>query len=469
MHVVIIGAGPGGYVAAIRAAQRGANVTVVEKGALGGVCLQWGCIPSKALLACANLFTVFQRAEEFGIHAQGQLSANFQKIISRKDAIVNNLSGGILSLFKSWGVSLYEGEARFLDHRTIRIYRDGGKDTVLTADAIIIATGSRASTIPILVPDGKTILTSKEILELKELPKEILIVGGGIEGCEFATLFSSLGIKVVLVELASRILSSEDKEIAIQVQKQFKKQGIDFYFEKNIVDVEKLNGKVSATLSGGEVVQADKVLVSIGRHVDTDGLGLENAGINLEKSGAIIVNEYLETTSSGIYAIGDVIGKSMLAHAASHHGKIAVENIMGNPVKTEDNIIPAGIFTVPEIGRVGITEEQARFQSMQIRIGKFRAMALGKAHADGHCAGLFKVIADAETDRILGVHIVGEHAADLIHEAAIAMQLGGTAKALANTIHAHPTWSEGLMEAAEDVHGDAIHLPRKRRPASTVQ
>ncbi len=462
MHVVIIGAGPGGYVAAIRAAQRGANVTVVEQGWVGGVCLHWGCIPSKALLACMDVFTKVRRASEFGIQIAGPISADLQAMVNRKDKIVSTLANGVRSRFKSWGIQLLEGRAELRDQRTVRIVGTEGEENTVTADAIVIATGSQPATLQILPIDGDHIVTSKELLDTTAIPNTLLIVGAGVEGCEFASLFAGLGSQVIMVDIAPRVLPSEDTEVSAQVQSAFKKQGIDLHLGTQVLEVHKTGAKVHVTFSDGTAIETDKILVSIGRHINPQDLGLENAGVAVGNRGEITVNEHLETTAPGIYAIGDVTGKSMLAHVASYHGKVAVENVMGNPIEINDDVIPAGIFTVPEVGRVGITEEEARERGIQTRIGRFRPIGLGKAHAHGETTGLFKVIADAESDRLLGVHIVGAHAADVIHEAALGMQLGATAKALATTIHTHPTWPEGLMEAAEDVHGEAIHLARKR-------
>ena len=469
MHVVIIGSGPGGYVAAIRAAQRGANVSVIERGSVGGVCLHWGCIPSKALLASTDMLTTLHRASEFGIQIADSISLDLPAMVKRKDKIVNTLASGICSLFKSWGIQVLEGRAEFLNHRTVRVVQNEGVEHALTADAIIIATGSYPATLPMLPVDGDDIVTSKELLDTTDVPKVLLIIGAGAEGCEFATLFAELGSRVVLVEMASRVLPAEDTEVSAQIQSVFKRQGIDLHLETRVVEAQKANAKVHVTFSDGTAIAADKVLVSVGRHIDAQDLRLEKAGIAVGGRGEILVDAGLETTSQGIYAIGDVIGKSMLAHAASYHGKVAVENVMGgNRRAMDDDVVPTGIFTVPEVGRVGITEDEARTRGIQTRIGRFRPIGLGKAHVHGEITGLFKVIADAKTDRLLGVHIVGAHAADLIHEAALAMQLRATAKALANTIHAHPTWSEGLLEAVEDVHGEAIHLARKRVVAAAT-
>ncbi len=463
MHLVVLGAGPGGYVAAIRAAQRGAQVTVVEDGVIGGVCLQWGCIPSKALLACMDVLTQVRRASEFGVQVQGRIVPDLQSMINRKNTIVQNLAKGVRALFTSWGVELIEGRASLVDQRSIAVRsRTGTEETVITADALIIATGSKAATLPMFPVNGKTIVTSRELLDMTELPPRLVIIGAGVEGCEFASLFQGLGSQVTLVDLMSRVLPGEDLEVSSQIQSAFKKQGIKIHVGVSVSEVKESDSAVELTLSNGTIVEADRLLVAVGRCFETQELGLEKAGVAVGSRGEITVNQHLETTAEGIYAIGDVTGRSMLAHVASHHGKVAVENALGDAIEIDEDVIPAGIFTVPEVGRVGLTEDEARTKGIQTRVGKFRPIGLGKAHAHGETTGLFKMIADADTDRILGVHIVGAHAADLIHEAALGMKLGATAKAFAHTIHAHPTWAEGLMEAAEDIHGEAIHLARKR-------
>ena len=462
MHVLIIGAGPGGYVAAIRAAQLGADVTVVEQESVGGTCLHWGCIPSKALLACMDVLTKIRQAPEFGIQVAGSISVDFQEMVSRKNKIVDTLAGGIHRLLTSRGVQLLKGRAEFCDDRTVHVVGNDEKKCTITADAIIIATGSYPATLSHLPIDGNFIVSSKELLDTTEIPKTLLIIGGGVEGCEFASLFSGLGSQVVLAELAPRLLPSEDVEVSSHIQSVFKKQQIVLRLATQVVEARSTDSNVHVTFSDGETMIVNKVLVSIGRCIQSHHLKLENAGVVVGTHGEIMVNKYLQTAASRIYAIGDVIRKSMSAHAASYHGKVAVENVMGHHIEIDDDVIPLGIFTVPEVGRVGITEDEARARGIRTRIGRFRPVGLGKAHAQGETTGLFKIIADAVTDRLLGVHIVGPHAADLVHEAALGMRLGATAKALANTVHAHPTWPEALMEAAEDVHGMAIHVARKR-------
>ncbi len=469
-HIAILGAGPGGYVAAIRAAQLGARVTVVEQHALGGVCLNWGCIPSKALLSVVELGDKAKKAAELGLKLGGQVGYDLAQIVARKNKVVDSLVKGIATLLKTWGVAHENGRGELLDARTLRVVRPDGTDTRIEADAMILATGSSWPNLPLFPIDGREIITSKEALDLTEAPAGLLIVGGGVEGCEFASYYSGVGTKVSMVELLPRILPLEDEEIAATMTRELKKRGVEMYTGTTVERLDRREGMIHASLKEGGSIAADKILVSIGRGFNTKGIGLETVGVGLGKRGEILVDERMETNVPGVYAIGDVVGKAMLAHVASAQGKVAVGNILGHPGTVNYHVVPAGIFTLPEIGRVGLTEEQARERAANegrkpedtIRVGRFRYAGLGKAQAVGETAGLYKIISDSATGAILGVHIIGAHATDLIHEAALAMQVGATVAQVAEMIHAHPTLSEGLMEAAEDVEGMAIHLARKR-------
>lgn len=469
-HIAILGAGPGGYVAAIRAAQLGARVTVVENQALGGVCLNWGCIPSKALLAVVELGDKAKKAAEMGLQLGGTVGYDLTRMVARKNKVVEGLVKGIATLFKTWQIEHLDGTGNLLDERTIRVSRRDGGEATVQADAVILATGSSWPNLPLFPIDGKQIITSKEALDLTVIPASLLIIGGGVEGCEFASLYSGIGTQVTLVEMMTRILPLEDEEIASFMERELKKRGVTIQTGTTVEKLDRSSGTVKAILKDGTVIEAEKLLVSVGRGFNSKGIGLEKAGVQVGKRGEILVNDRLQTNVPGIYAIGDVVGKAMLAHVASAQGKVAVENIMGHPREIAYNVVPAGIFTLPEIGRVGLTEQQARERSAKlglkpetdVKIGRFRYAGLGKAQGTGEIAGLFKIIVDARNGAILGVHIVGPHAADLVHEAALAMQLGATATAVAEMIHAHPTLAEGMMEAAEDVEGMAIHLARKR-------
>ncbi len=469
-HIAILGAGPGGYVAAIRAAQLGARVTVIENQALGGVCLNWGCIPSKALLAVVELGDKVKKAADYGLTVEGPVGYDPVRMVARKNKVVDGLVKGIATLFKTWNVEHIEGTGELLDAKSLRVVKRDGTEATVQADAIVIATGSSWPNLPLFPVDGRQIITSKEALDLGSIPKSLLIIGGGVEGCEFASLYSGLGTKVTLVEMLATVLPLEDEEIATFMARELKKRGVELSVGTTVEKVERGPGLVRATLKDGTVVETEQVLVSVGRGFNSTGIGLEKAGVQVGKRGEILVNDRMETKVRGVYAIGDVVGKAMLAHVASAQGKVAVQNIVGRPRKVSYNLIPAGIFTLPEIGRVGLTERQAREKvqtvgrnpDMDVKIGRFRYAALGKAQGAGETTGLFKIIADAKTQTILGVHIVGSHAADLVHEAAMAMHMGAGPAQVAEMIHAHPTLSEGIMEAAEDVDGMAIHLARKK-------
>ncbi len=463
-HIVIIGSGPGGYVAAIRAAQLRARVTVVENQALGGVCLNWGCIPSKALLAVVELGDKAKKAAELGLTLSGPVGYDLRRMVARKNKVVDSLVKGVATLFKTWGIQHLQGTGALRDERTVRVVNADGSESRVEAAAVIVATGSSWPNLPLFPIDGRQIITSKHALDLTEIPQRLLIVGAGVEGCEFASLYGGLGTQVTMVELLPRILPLEDEEIAGVIGRELKRRGVTVHVGTTVEILKQESDGVHLRFKNGVTLTVDQVLVSVGRGLNSKGLGLEKIGVQVGARGEILVNEYLETNVSGIYAIGDVVGTAMLAHVASAQGKVAVDHIMGGSRKIAYEVIPAGIFTLPEIGRVGLTEQQARERGHDIKVGRFRHVALGKAHAVADTTGMFKIIADARTDALLGVHIVGAHAADLIHEAAIAMQLGAKAAHVAETIHAHPTLSEGVMEAAEDVEGLAIHLARQRAP-----
>ena len=469
-HIAILGAGPGGYVAAIRAAQLGARVTVIENQALGGVCLNWGCIPSKALLSVVELGDKLKKAEELGVILPGPARYDLARMVARKNKAVAGLVKGIATLFKVWNIEQVEGTGSLRDQRTIVVRKNDGTESQVTADAIVIATGSSWPNLPEFPIDGRQILTSKDLLDIEVIPPRLLIVGAGVEGCEFAALYSGLGTQVTVVELLSRVLPTEDEEIASMMDRELKKRGVTLCTGTTVDRLDRSDAEMTVHLKDDTTLTVEKLLISVGRGFNSHNIGLKQVGVQTGLRGEILVNDRMETTVPGIFAIGDVVGKAMLAHVASAQGKVAVENIMGHPTTVRYDVIPAGIFTLPEIGRVGLTEQQAREQvqaagqqpDQALKIGRFRYGGLGKAQATGDVTGLFKVISEAGTGTILGVHILGAHAADLIHEAALAMQVRARVSQLAEMIHAHPTLSEGLMEAAEDVDGRAIHQARKR-------
>lgn len=461
-RIIIIGAGPGGYVAAIRAAQLGAQVRIIEEQAVGGVCLNWGCIPSKTLLNLVDLGERARHAAAWGLTFEGQIVFDLKRMMARKNDVVQSLVKGITTLFKQWKIQHVAGRGELVSDRQVRVTDPDGGTSLLDAEAIVLATGSSWPQMPQFPIDGQQVLSSKEALELTDIPRSVIIVGGGVEGCEFACLLSGLGSHVTLVEMMSTLLPTEDEDTVAILTREFKKRKVQVYLNTTIQDWQTTTDGIQATLSSGESVIAEKMLISVGRRLNSPGLGLEAVGVQVGVRGEILVDEHMETTVPGVYAIGDVTGKSMLAHVASAQGKVAVSNAMGTSQSINYDVIPAGIFTLPEIGRVGLTEQQAHERGLPVTIGRFRYGGLGKAQAVGETTGQFKVIVDEHTKKIVGVHIIGAHAADLIHEGALAMQGGLTVTDVADMIHAHPTLSEGLMEAAEDIEGLAIHQARKR-------
>jgi len=468
--IAILGAGPGGYVAAIRAAQLGARVTVVERQALGGVCLNWGCIPSKALLSVIELGDKLKKADDLGLVSAGPARYDLARMVARKNKVVATLVKGIATLFNAWNIKVVEGQGELLDARTLGVTASSGAQQRVQADAIIIATGSSWPQMAEFPIDGKQIITSKEALDLEAIPKRMVILGAGVEGCECASLFSGLGTKVTVVELQPRVLPLEDEEVSTILERELKKRGVEVKNGTTIKTIDRTAGALVVAITDDTVIETDMLIVSIGRGFHSRGIGLERVGVTIGERGEVQVDERMETNLPGVYAIGDVVGRTMLAHVASAQGKVAVENILGHPSTINYDVIPAGIFTLPEVGRVGMTETQARERAQAagqnpdsaVRIGRFRHAALGKAQATGDTTGFFKVVADAASGKILGAHIVGAHAADLIHEAALAMECGVTVTQMAKMIHAHPTLAEGMMEALEDVEGAAIHQVRKR-------
>jgi dihydrolipoamide dehydrogenase len=461
--IAILGAGPGGYVAAIRAAQLGAKVTVIEDAEVGGTCLNRGCIPTKTLVATTEVYEKVKEAASFGIELEGGAKLNIPKIMERQSKVIGTLVKGIRGLFKMHGIELIEGRGTLVDGRNIEVtLKDGSGKRTVTADKIIIATGSRPAEIPTFPFDHEKIISSDDAICFGAVPKRILIVGAGVIGSEFACVFKGMGAEdVTMVELMPRCLSTEDPEISEMMAREFKKKKIKLILNAKIEKVTvNDDGTVTSFMEGGATVVSDQVLVSIGRALNTKGIGIENTAVKMGKRGEILVNEYMETEEPGIYAIGDCIGGIMLAHLASAEGLCAVENIMhGNVRKMDYSVIPAGIFTLPEIGSVGLREHEANDKGIKVKIGRFAMRGLGKAQAMNELAGMVKVIADAETDKILGVHIMGAHSTDFIHEAAVAMAMGATSKQVAEMIHSHPTLAESVMEAMEDVHGMAIHVP----------
>jgi dihydrolipoamide dehydrogenase len=461
MKLAILGAGPGGYVAAIRAAHSGAEVTVIEDNEVGGTCLTRGCIPTKALVASSVMLAKMRRAEEYGIEIKGEVIPNAAKIFGRKNTIVHTLATGIRNLFKARRIALREGCGRFVSpHEILVTARDGSQNTV-EFDRAIIATGSRPLQIDAFPFDGKRIISSDDAVNLNAIPKSLIIIGAGYIGCEYASIFKDLGSEVTILEKLPGALSSEDTEISAILEREFKKKKIALHTSVVVDNVVVSDDGVLITLRGGRELSAEKTLVSVGREFSSNGIGIEEIGITKGVCGEIIVNDKMETNISGIYAIGDVTGGMMFAHVASRQGCIAAKNAMGGDERIDYRVVPSAIFTSPEIASVGLREQQAKDKGIKVNIGRFPFRVLGKAQAIGEIEGVIKILSDNVSDAVLGVHIIGPHASDLIHEAALAMRHGLTPRDIAETIHAHPTLSEGLKEAAEDVYGEAIHTLRR--------
>ena len=468
--VVILGGGTGGYVAAIRAAQLGLKTAVVEKEKLGGTCLHKGCIPSKALLRSAEVYRTAREADQFGVETAG-VSLNFEKVQQRKQAVVDKLAAGVNHLMKKGKIDVYTGYGRILGPSifsplpgTISVERGNGEENdMLIPKQVIIATGSRPRMLPGLEADGKSVLTSDEALQMEELPQSIIIVGGGVIGIEWASMLHDFGVKVTVIEYADRILPTEDLEISKEMESLLKKKGIQFITGAKVLPdtMTKTSDDISIQAEkDGETVtySAEKMLVSIGRHANIEGIGLENTDIVTE-NGMISVNESCQTKESHIYAIGDVIGGLQLAHVASHEGIIAVEHFAGlNPHPLDPTLVPKCIYSSPEAASVGLTEDEAKANGHNVKIGKFPFMAIGKALVYGESDGFVKIVADRDTDDILGVHMIGPHVTDMISEAGLAKVLDATPWEIGQTIHPHPTLSEAIGEAALAADGKAIHF-----------
>ncbi|MGE5598007.1 MAG: dihydrolipoyl dehydrogenase, partial [Bacteroidota bacterium] len=452
-RVAIIGAGPGGYVAAIRAAQLGCGVTLIEKDRVGGVCLNRGCIPTKTMAATAELLERARRAAEYGL-AAGEVRPEMPRLRARQEAVVKRLAGGIGLLLQKHKIELIQGAARFISPHELEVaLPDGGRRTV-AADAFVIAVGTRAEAPAVFGYDGATVITSDEALQIEEIPSRLVVVGGGVVGCEFASIFSALGAKVTVLELMPGLLPMLDAELGRALSLSFKKRGIEAVTGARVAKVVKENGGARVELEDGRSFQADRVLISIGRHAETEALNPGAAGIRVDERGRIPVDRGLRTNVPHIYAIGDVNDLPYdLAHVASHHGLVAAANIAGEERTVETEVVPSVVFTLPEIASVGRTAEGAAAAGIRVQTGKFPFLASGKAVAMGETEGFVKIVADAETGRILGVHIMGPHASDLIAEGALAVRTGATLETVAWTIHAHPTLAETFMEAAEAAHG----------------
>ncbi len=457
--LAVIGAGPGGYVAAIRAAQLGARVAVIERQELGGVCLNWGCIPTKTLIYTAELYRKLQHSEEYGLKVEG-VALDMKALLKRKAGVVRRNKSGIQSLFKAHGIDLIKGDALVAAPGLIRV-----AEREVRAKSIIVATGSSPAQIPGLETNGKTVITSTEALDLETIPERIAIIGAGAIGAEFACLWNIFGANVTLIEMLPNVLPREDEEIARRLESHMKKSGIDVRTATTVAKLEDTGKGVRLELQGAGVgtVEADICLVAIGRRYHSEVVA--GLGVALGKRGEILVNARMETSIPGIYAIGDVTAKTLLAHGASAEGLAAAANALGGDQKVNYRTIPACTFTSPEVASVGMTEKEAREKGIQVKVGRFPFLASGRAQTMSETEGLVKIIGEATTDEVLGVHIMGAEAGELIAAAAVAMTMEATVEELAHTVQTHPTLSETLMEAAEDYFGVGIHTPPGKKSA----
>jgi dihydrolipoamide dehydrogenase len=460
-QIAIIGGGPGGYTAGIRAAIKGAKVVVIEDRELGGVCLNRGCIPSKALIASAAQYYNMKDSEAFGIRLSEPPVYDWLAMRQRKDKIVGQLVGGISQLFKSHGVDHLQGFGRIDDPNHISVYDAEGKATRIEVGNIIIATGSRAMNIPAFPVDGRWILTTDHLLELEHLPQAMLIIGAGVIGCEWAFMLSMLDIRVEMVEMLDRALPMEDEGSSKLIERELKKLKVKLNTGTKVEAITPGPSGIRARLSNGQEIDASQALVSVGRAFNTEDMGLEQVGIELNKNRSVRTGADMRTSVPNIYAIGDVRGEILLAYTATHDGAVAIDNCLGQKRSRDYLGVPSVIFTHPEVASVGMKEKEAA-EKHEIAVGKFPLRALGKAHAENEISGEIKVIGDKKTDKLLGVHMVGIHATEVIHTAALAINRGLTVTQLGDLIFGHPVISESLMEAAHDLHGMSVHLARKK-------
>ena len=455
--IAIIGGGPGGYVAAIRAAQLGLSAVVIEEDRVGGLCLNWGCIPSKALLWNAELVHLFRGAEEFGI-TYDALHIDLAKAIDRSRQVVDRMVKGVEFLLKKNKVTVVAGRGRLTGPREIAVEPSGD---VIEAEHIIIATGAHARSLPGVEIDGRVVITSREALELREMPASVVIVGGGSVGAEFAYFYRAYGSDVTIIEMLDHLLPQEDEEISRQLERAFKQQGIAYYTGAKVAGILTSNGQAAVTVSANgrdEELLADKVLIGIGMAANTDGLGLEEAGVELEH-GFARIDERMRTSVPNVFAIGDVTGKLLLAHVASAQGIAAVEQIAGlEPPPLSYEKMPRCTYCQPQVASLGLTEAQARERGIEVKVGTFPYRGNGKAIAMGRMDGMAKLIADATTGEIVGYHLIGQDATELLAEASLGSVLETTPRELGWAVHAHPTLSEVVKEAALAVDGEAIHF-----------
>lgn len=452
--VGIIGGGPGGYVAAIRAAQLGGSVCLIEKGEWGGTCLNRGCIPTKTLFSIAHLAEQVRNTPALNTQST---TVDYSQTLTHKAEVIQKLKDGIGQLLKANKIHTVNGNASLANKNTIVVRPTDGTTEQIDVKNVIIATGSEPADLPVFEIDEIDVLTTTGILNLAKLPESLIIVGGGVSGCEFASILNAFGCKVTVLELLPTILATEDVQVVRHIQLFMKRKGISIHTGAKITSVKKSDEGVTAVLESGENLTAQKLLVSIGRRYNSEGIGLEKAGVRTE-NGKIVVNDQMQTNIPGIYAVGDVASRYLLAHVASAEGKVAAQNCLGETTDMDYQVIPWCVFTLPEIGHAGMTEKEATDEGYEVKIGRFPYAASGMALGMGEADGFVKTVTDADSGDILGVHIVGVHASTLIHEAAVAIRLGASAMDIAHTVHAHPTLAEMVMESAEAAYDRAVHV-----------
>ena len=459
--IIVLGSGPGGYVAAIRATQLGKKVAVIERAELGGICLNWGCIPTKALLKSAEVYNYAKHAGDYGVNIAGEIEADFDAIVKRSRGVADGMSKGIQFLFKKNKVDLIQGFGKVKPGKKIDVLDADGKTTEYSADHIIIATGARSRELPNLPIDGKKIIGYRQALTLDKKPESMVVVGSGAIGSEFAHFYNSIGTKVTLVEFMDTIVPLEDVEVSKQLGRSFKKAKIKVMVKSEVLSVDTTGDKCKVlikTKKGEETVEADLVLSAVGISTNIEGIGLEETGIETEK-GKVLVDEFMRTSVEGYYAIGDIIPGPALAHTASHEGIVCVEKICGHhPTPLDYGNNPGCTYTSPEIASVGLTEKAALEAGYEIKVGKFPFSASGKASAAGHKEGFVKVIFDAKYGEWLGCHMIGDHVTEMIAEAVVARKLETTGREIIEAIHPHPTMSEAIMEAVAAAYDEVIHI-----------
>ena len=451
--VVIIGSGPGGYVSAIRCAQLGFKTAIIEKySTLGGTCLNVGCIPSKAMLASSHHYQELQHFADHGIEISGEVKVNLQKMVDRKQAVVDQTSGGVKFLMDKNNITVIEGIGSFEDGTHVKVTKNDGSSEIIEGKNIIIATGSKPSNLPFIKIDKERIITSTEALKLPEVPKHLVIIGGGVIGIELGQVYLRLGAQVSVVEYLDRIIPGMDASLSKELTKVLKKQGMKFYVSHKVQSVVREGNAVTvkAENAKGEIIslEGDYALVSVGRRPYTDGLNADKAGVKVTERGMIEVNDHLQTNVANIYAIGDVVRGAMLAHKAEEEGTMVAEILAGQKPHIDYNLIPGVVYTWPEVAAVGKTEEQLKAEGVAYKAGSFPFKALGRARAGGDLDGFVKILADAKTDEVLGVHMIGARCADLIAEAVTAMEFRASAEDISRMSHAHPTFAEAIKEAA---------------------